>query len=269
METPQNGKRRRRWTKEAIIDAIRDLHAEGAPLTTRAMAKRGLSGMVTTAYKPEFFGSWSAALEAASVDAPGKAHRPRKWTRERVIQRIRELHRQGCDLCHSSAKREHQYLVVVASDERMFGSWRDAVEAAGLPYDSVSKHEAWTKEKIISRIRLLHRRGEPLSHESARQRHGALVSAASSPRYFGSWERAIRAAGLSYDSIRRIESWNRARILEKIRELHAQGVALNNASMRRLGYRGMMEAAARPQNFGSWEAAVRAAGIDYDRVRLV
>jgi hypothetical protein len=224
--------------------------------------------MVTTAYKPEFFGSWRAALDAAGVDDERAPKRRRKWTRERIIRRIRELHDRGVDLSHSSAKREHQYLVVVASDERMFGSWREAVEASGLSYDAVSKHESWTKEKIISRIRQLHRRGESLSHESTKQKHGALVSAASSPRYFGSWERAIRAAGLSYDRIRRIESWDRAKILEKIRELHAQGVALNNANMRRMGYRGMMEAAARRQNFGSWEAAVRAAGLDYDRIRL-
>lgn len=224
--------------------------------------------MVTTAYKPEYFGSWTAAVEAAGLGHT-RTRRQRKWTRERVIARIQELHREGADLSHSCAKREHQYLVVVASDERMFGSWREAVEAAGVPYSAVARHESWTKAKIIRRIRQIHMRGEPLSHESTKQRYGALVSAASSPRYFGSWERAVRAAGLPYDSIRRIESWDRERILRKIRELHAQGVSLNNASMRRLGYRGMMEAAARPRNFGSWEAAVRAAGLDYDRVRLV
>ncbi len=223
--------------------------------------------MVTTAYRDDMFGSWRKAVEASGVERPSDPARRRKWTRERVIEAIRELHRRGVDLSHSAAKKENQYLVVVASHDRMFGSWRAAVEAAGLDYSEVSKHESWSREKILRRIRELHQQGESLSHDSAKRRHGALVSAASSPRYFGSWERAIRAAGLRYDDIRRIESWDRAKILAKIEELHARGVQLNNANMRRMGYRGMMEAASRPSNFGSWEAALREAGLRYEEIR--
>ena len=157
--------------------------------------------------------------------------------------------------------------MVVAIDDRFFGSWREAIQAAGIDYNKVSKHEYWSKERIRQRIRELHAAGESLSHEEAKRNHGALVSAASSPRYFGSWGAAIKAAGLDYDEIRKINRWTKDNILKTIRRLHKEGQSVNNSNMRKLGYRGMMEAATREENFGSWAAAVEAAGLKYDEIR--
>lgn len=260
---------RRKWSREKIIADIRELAEEGHSLSTRSMAELGYSGMVTTSYKPEYFGSWRNAIVAAGYDPREVCRRKRKWTVERILGRIRELHGHGEDLSHSAAKRNHQYLVVVAINERFFGSWREAIQAAGIDYEEVSKHEYWSRERICERIRELHRSGESLSHEDAKRFHGALVSAASSPRYFGSWGAAIRAAGLDYDQIRKINRWTREKIVKTISELHSQGESVNNSNMRRLGYRGLMEAACRAENFGSWGEAVRCAGIEYEEVAQV
>lgn len=258
---------RRKWSRDKIIEDITKLQQEGYSLSTRSMAELGFSGMVTTSYKPEYFGSWRNAIVAAGFDPKQVCRRKRKWTRERVLDRIRELHAAGEDLSHSSAKRNHQYLVVVAINSRFFGSWREAVEAAGINYEDVSKHEYWSKDRVSERIRELHAEGESLSHEDAKRNHGALVSAASSPRYFGSWGAAIRAAGLNYDEIRKINRWTQDKIIKTILQLHAEGKSVNNSSMRRMGYRGMMEAASRPENFGSWADAVKAAGLNYEEIK--
>lgn len=260
---------RKKWSKERIIEEIKKLQAEGHSLSTRSMAELGYSGMVTTSYKPEYFGSWRKAVVAAGFDPREVCRRKRKWTKERVLDRIRELHEQGEDLSHSAAKRNHQYLVVVAINHRFFGSWRAAVEAAGIDYEAVSKHEYWSKERVKERIRELYAAGASLSHEDAKRNHGALVSAASSPRYFGSWGEAIRQAGLDYDEIRKINRWTKEKIIKTIRTLHSDGKSVNNSNMRRMGYRGMMEAAGRPENFGSWADAVKAAGLNYDDIRKV
>jgi len=254
----------RKWARGGVFGEFTKLQEEGHSLSTRSMAELGYSGMVTTSYKPEYFGSWRNAIVAAGFDPKEVCRRKRKWTSERVLQRIRELHEAGEDLSHSAAKRNHQYLVVVAISNQFFGSWREAVAAVGIDYEEVSKHEYWSKDRIGERIRELHAEGESLSHEDAKRNHGALVSAASSPRYFGSWGAAIRAAGLNYDDIRKINRWNKEKIINAILALHAEGKSVNNASMRRMGYRGMMEAANRPENFGSWAAAVRAAGLECD-----
>jgi tRNA A37 N6-isopentenylltransferase MiaA len=257
---------RRKWSREKIIEDVRALAAAGHSLSTRSMAELGYSGMVTTSYKPEYFGSWRNAIVAAGLDPKEVCRRKRKWTRERILQRIQELHREGEDLSHSAAKRHHQYLVVVAINDRFFGSWREAIEAAEIDYEEVSKHEYWSRDRICERIRELHVAGESLSHEDAKRYHGALVSAASSPRYFGSWGSAIRSAGLDYDQIRKINRWTRAKIIDTITSIHQQGESVSNSNMRRLGYRGLMEAACRSENFGTWADAVRSAGIQCDDV---
>jgi len=264
---PNEPRRRRRWTREAILAEIRRLDAEGECLSTRARCRLGLSGMVTTTYRQGYFGGWRGALRAAGLDPGAIGRRPRKWTRERVVARIRDLHDAGEDLSHSAAKRDHQYLVVAARRKALFGSWAGAVEAAGIPYSSVSRHESWDKRKIVRRIRELYRRGEPLSHDEARSRHGALVAAASSARHFGSWRRAVVAAGLRYDEIRKTTAWTPERIVETIRRLKAAGAPLTVAQMRRSGYRAMVDAALREPTLGSWEAALRAAGVVCDTMR--
>ncbi len=258
---------RRKWTKEKIIRTIKDLQSEGHSLSTRKMAELGYSGMVTTTYKDEFFGSWRNAIRAAGFDPKKVCKRKRKWTQERILEEIQRLYDEGEDLSHSAAKKNHQYLVVVAVEDRNFGSWRNAIEAAGLDYEEISKHRFWSKEKIVKRIQELNEEGEDLSHEAAKNKYGALVSAASSKRYFGSWKDAIEAAGLDYSDIRKINRWTKDNIIETIRELHDQGKSVNNSNMRRMGYRGMMEAASREKSFGSWAAAVEAAGLDYSEVR--
>jgi len=258
---------RRKWTKEGMLREIRRLREAGESLSTRNLARLGYSGMVATACKPGSFGGWHSAIRAAGLDPKEVCRRRRKWTQERILRRIRELWEAGEDLSHSAAKRQHQYLVVAAASHPAFKGWRAAVAAAGLDYGQVSKRQSWTRARIVARIRELHARGGDLSHAEAKKEHGCLVSAASSRRHFGSWRQALEAAGLDYRRIRKTRPWTREAILHTIRRLHREGHELNNSNMRRLGYRGMMEAASRQRNFGSWAAAIEAAGLDYDRIR--
>ncbi len=166
------------------------------------MSRLGFGGMVAAAYRPELFGGWKRAIESAGLDPKNVCRRRRKWTAQRIAQRIRELHEQGADLSHSAAKKSHQYLVTVACSADCFGSWRAAIEAAGLSYEDVSKHRSWSRESILSEIKRLHQAGEPLSYRQARREHGALVAAASTGRYFGSWAAALRAAGVNCEKNR-------------------------------------------------------------------
>ncbi len=231
------------------------------------MAALGYSGMVTSCYSHELFGSWWQAIRAAGLEPKQVCARRRKWTRESIVSEIRRLKRDGVDLSHSAVKRTHQYLVVATRREKQLGSWRAALEAAGIDYGAVRKHESWTREKVVDRIRELGRSGEPLNHQDAKRAHASLVSAASSSRLFGSWALAIEAAGIQYDTVRKTTRWTKDKIVQTIQTLRRQGRPLNNSSMRRLGYRGMMEAARRERCFGSWEAAITAAGLEYDQIR--
>jgi len=128
----------RRWTRDAIIQEIRDLHAAGESLKTRNMHRLGYGGMLAAAYRDSSLGSWRAAVEAARLSYEEAAPRRRKWTRPRIVAVINQLHQQGKDLSYTSMKQHHPYLLVAARRPDNFGSWQAAVEAAGLDYDQVA-----------------------------------------------------------------------------------------------------------------------------------
>ena len=125
---------RRRWTAAQIIAEIRDLYTAGEPLTVANMRRLGYGGMVAAAYRQPSLGSWRAAVAAAGLAYAQAAPRQRKWTRQRIIAAIRQRYVQSEDLSYSHIKRSQPYLLAAARAPRNFGSWRAAIEAAGLDY---------------------------------------------------------------------------------------------------------------------------------------
>ena len=130
---------RHRWTRQAIIQEIRDLHAAGESLTTRNVRRLGYGGMLAAAYRNPSLGSWRAAVEAAALDYEQAAARRRKWTRPRIVAAISQLHHQGRDLSYTGMKQRHPYLLMAARRVDNFGSWQAAIEAAGLDYKQVAR----------------------------------------------------------------------------------------------------------------------------------
>ncbi len=128
-----------RWTRQAIIQEIHDLHTAGESLQTRNLRQIGYGGMLAAAYRDPSLGSWRAAVEAAGLDYKEVAPRQRKWTRPRIIATISQLHQQGKELSYTAVKQHHPYLLIAARRADTFGSWQAAVEAAGLDYKEVAR----------------------------------------------------------------------------------------------------------------------------------
>ena len=131
----------------------------------------------------------------------------------------------------------------------------------------------WSPELIVERIRELHEQGSDLTPSDVNARQGALVSAAE--RYFGNWPAAVQAAGIDYSRVResgrrrraeRIRKWSRERIITEIERLHRAGEDLSWGVMERK-YQPLCAAAVKTCYFGSWSAALAAAGIDYAQVK--
>lgn len=186
-----------------------------------------------------------------------------RWSKEEIAREIRSLYLDGEELNYTSVERNHLALMRAAC--RYFGSWKDAVEFAGLDYDSIRKYVAWTNEKIVARIRELHRQEVDLSWRNISTNvDPALAAAAVRPSHFGSWRAALEAAGLNYDEIRRYRSWDDSLVVRELLELHDCGEALNS--------RGVQESTpplfhAARRHFESWDGALEAAGLDADRIR--
>jgi len=186
------------------------------------------------------------------------------WNRDKIIARIRELHAQGEDLSYNRMSRLQQGLLAAANYH--FGSWAEAVNAAGLDYATqVRRVPKWDRDKIIRAIQEAHRQGADLSwtNVTTNKAYSALAYAAIREERFGSWDNALRAAGLDPGKVRRYESWNREKIVRRIKKRAAEGRPLNSKAMQQDDSK-LFNAAL--NYFGAWEKALRASGIRPARV---
>jgi hypothetical protein len=132
------------------------------------------------------------------------------------------------------------------------------VAAAGITPRRAGSHGQWPPAKILSSIRSLGRRQQPLAATELRDRHSNLVAAAR--RVFGSWSKAVVAAGVDPAKLRRVVPWTRDRILE---EILTRAIKDEPLRARTVQPRSLADAGARL--FGTWAAALAAAGIDSGR----
>ena len=113
---------------------------------------------------------------------------------ERVKREIRNIYESDAEKPVNIAK-EHTKLYIRAC--RVFGSWRNAVEACGIDYESARNHKKWNREKICKEITRLKNKGISLRPSVLRQESMTdLLSAAE--YHFGSWRRAVETCGFEY-----------------------------------------------------------------------
>ena len=146
-----------------------------------------------------YFGSWRAAVEFAGLNYED-IRRYKTWNRQRILDRIRELHEKGEDLSwrHVSTQVDPQ-LAAAATKRKHFGSWRNAVSAAGLDYSQIRRYREWDEATITGRLLELHEQGIDLNAKNMEEYDITLITAAR--RRFDSWDKALTAAGLDYRKI--------------------------------------------------------------------
>lgn len=242
------------WTPEAVIEAIRKRHAGGLPVNYQAVVK---DDEKLTGAARRLFGSWNEALVAAGFDPEEIKREARQgprlphdsWTKEMVLEGIRRAAREGQDLSAHRMQKWHPSLVATA--QRLFGSWREALIAAGYAPDLIQRVREWTNEEILERIRALAANGADLSDRTASAYDAGFQAAAR--KHFGSWAAALKAAGVAYDEARRTVKWSRSKVLEAIRA----------------GRRDRVMQFIAQDYFPSWSAALRAAGVPEDKAEKV
>jgi len=194
---------------------------------------------------------------ASGID-PASVRRHRRWTRQSVIRRIRELADIGQPLNAAAVQRSEATLLSAAS--RFFSFWNDALQAAGVDPEKWRKRvPTWTRERVIRGIQKILVEGGKVNHAAVGRnsisRAGVIL--------FGSWDAALEAAGLDPDDIRVYRKpWTREEIILEIQRKHRQGEALNakDVSPHSLRSRGTVF-------FGSWDAALTTAGLDPSKIR--
>lgn len=177
-----------------------------------------------------------------------------KWTREKIIREI--LRREAAGLPLALGNRpESVDDRLYAAGSRIFGSWGNAVQAAGIAPGRARVHENWQPAKVLSKIRALARRPQPIQPGEMKRRYTQLMQAAR--RCFGTWAKAVVAAGVDPNRLKGIVPWTKPRIVEAILLRALNGEPLGSQSVKPGS---LSKAAAR--EFGSWPAALRAAGLN-------
>lgn len=170
----------------SVIRTILRREQEGLPLNSEA---------VRAASKPlhcaalRHFNSWRSVLRAAGINA-ARIERRREWDKAKIIARLRELCRQRRSLRYSTVHRYDSGFCHAAC--LTFGSWCNALVAAGINPESICRDPQWDPGKIIEAILLRAVCSEPLCSTTVRPR--TLKSAA--VKQFGSWLAALEASGL-------------------------------------------------------------------------
>lgn len=166
----------------------------------------------------------------------------KRRTPEMVVNELRRRDEEGLSL--KSGDNRGDWLYAAATNR--FGSWRAAVEAAGFDYEEI-RTKPMTVEEVCDQLHALAEGGDPLRVKD----HGKLSRSAL--ELFGSWEKAITAAGLEVPDRRK---WTPEKVLGMLKQDIEEGLPMGANAMRRRNEN--LYAAARRQ-FGTWKAAVAAA----------
>ncbi len=126
-----------------------------------------------------------------------------------------------------------------------------------MPGPITKSNRRWTKAEILREIRSLTNLSAKSNQRGFPSLYGATI------RHFGSWRKAVEAAGFNYSEVvkRKMPGyWNRERLIKAIQQLsekHSNLVRKKHADLYSAGLR----------LFGSWEEAVKAAGFNYEEIR--
>ena len=187
------------------------------------------------------------------------------WDKPRILDELRRRHKAGKDLSYNGLARQLQALVSAAAYH--FGSYRRAVQAAGIDYADVVRRPRWTRARIVALIKQAHARAEDLHWSAVTSRRdelGKAAFAALQPRLFGRWSAALEAAGFDSRRISRYRRWTRKDIINELKSRAHDRRPLNSGSIQEEDP-GLHAAAVR--HFGSYDGALRAAKMDPSDVR--
>src|SRR5215212_7085606 len=247
------------WDKPEILRAIKKLAKQKKDLSYNAMTQRMQPLVSAAAYH---FGSYRAAVEKAGIDYATVIRRPR-WNKPMIIGLIKQAKRKGEDLHWSAVTKRRDELgraAFASLQPRLFGRWDRALSAAGLDADDVSRYRRWDRNTVAFELRSRAMDDEALNSGAIQREDSGLHAAA--VRHFGSYDRALRAARVDPQSVRRRRAWTRNEVIDALRAAKRNGNHLADSSVRR-DNPALYGAAVRL--FGTFTAARVAARIAWKR----
>lgn len=239
-----------------VIDKILELFSSGIDINSQNIIKinEPLYGAAR-----RYFRSWENAVNSSGLDY-NNIIKTTKWSKALIKENILELHENGIPLNPGNIRKINPSLLKYAY--AMFGSWEKAIKEVGIDCE-IFKYKRWNKEVVVNKLNERHNKGLPLNPKSIEDDELSLYLMAR--YYFGSLENAMEMAGLNYkDNLSKKLDWTKEEVIDQIVEMYHCGNMINQTLMKL--ERGSLINAAR-KFFGSWENAVKNAGLDYNLIR--
>lgn len=175
----------RKWSVQKAREWVRAREARGLPITA-GHVPTGLHGRVCRATP----GGWTAFLESLGIRYPGV--KKRRWTDADVLAEVRRMKRRGRPL-NARAVRDAGGEALVQQARKRFGSWDQALRAAGFDPARMRLARRWSRESVFEAIRRWHAAGRSLERRLVHRQDDGLLQAAES-RFEGGWPEAVAAA---------------------------------------------------------------------------
>jgi hypothetical protein len=243
------------WDKKRVIDRLLELEKNKTGLWKRSV--RRVDPYLDRA-ADRCFGSYKRAVRASGVSQDLLTPPPyRFWSPERIVDELQTTYHKNPRLL-KPARLVGKKQRLLRACRRRFGSYRLALDAAGISYGEVVMPPSMTAEEIIAKLTDLFERGRDLRYSHLRDTNRRLLEA--SRRVFGSYQKAVNAAGLDYPPAPPMRHWTAPLVLKTLKELHRRHADLRYRQFRKARLP-LFEAAR--HYFGTYLGAIKLAGIDY------
>jgi hypothetical protein len=241
---------RQRWSRERVLHEIAELHRLGQHMSSLAVMKAGRGELVQAA--GQYVGSWTRARELAGVAFRRKRSiSTSAWEASTVIAEIFNRLEQGLPLAVTKTPSS-----LTSAAIRIFGSWRDAIAAAGLDYGEIALARTYQDAELLTWIRQLARDNPKMTLFEV-DKHGEHAVACR--RRWGSLEAAALAAGLIDWPVRtRSRAMAKSEVLRALRDRIKNKQALTFAAVR-MTENGYFVINSALHHFKTWTAAIAAA----------
>jgi hypothetical protein len=198
-------------SKKEVLAAIIKRKKANLPLNVSTVAKRkyyNCPALYNGAIR--MFGSWRRAIKAAGLDY--SLVRKNMWkypTQEKLLAEILRRRKAGLPLNAAALSRDRKNSdgTLYLRARELFGSWKKALETAGLRYEDIAnkyKCKFAAREAVIAEIQRRYRAALPLNTGTiceGRKSNGDATLYYWGCEYFGTWKKAIKAAGIRYRDI--------------------------------------------------------------------
>lgn len=253
-------RRKTHWTDQELIECLKRKASEVGHTPTCKEIDDDLSMPHSLTYLIRF-GSMQKACELTSLTPriPFRAKRAMANAMEKS-HLIAALQLKAETLGHTPSRAECCQDSGMPSDYtyiRVFGSWNNAIKEAGLKVYEHIKPGTWTQDRIIAALQLKAQElgRKPTMHDVDKDK--SMPATDTVKRVFGSWSNALEQAGFEPKRGRKHENQKLIRLL--IAKASEMGVAPSQRAVNQDP--DMPSSSVFKRHFGSWNAAIKAAGL--------